>query len=859
MNKLIGMLVAFVGVFAGVADIVHSPYAAFIANVNAGANFSNGPQIDANGGIWSYGYRYPTLSTNLIPFSSESLYKRANSEMYGLSKYPLNTQGGFYPYVIINATANPVSDAGSNPRRAVQPGVEFVVQPGMRYEDNRGTYGIAVIRFTAPRAGRYSVTAICEPLATGGSPTSFHILSNGVLLEQCDVEHPKNGTVTPRTLAVSDLLLGSGEYVELVTGPGISTPTDASCDSASVKIEIVEAEGPCYSLGDDMAANILAGNTDNPFCTGRWTAGRYTRKPADPYPGKDGVAALKWGFNRDTYHVGYSKDGTTNRSQLYCCVNTNDAIRAVMGGAAQMDPHEIFVLPMVDENACFRFTTPEDGTWRMTAQVRNLQNKDGNADNAGIVVSLLAGGHRLDHVQLPTVGLQETRTFSGVASRLKAGSFIDLTVDSRGNYASDTTGVKFLVEKVADSECPYADGGVAFNTEMAKKANATNPFTDANGIMWKVGQSSGPRGAFSLLPYYLERVTGYLAGWTPSSSAVLPRLQANFNATNLFGIGSVTDGDLVLFGNEFYLHPNGAQHGILRFIAPSTGVYRVNSTFRDVSRGNNGMTDPGVNCYLRANEQIAAAGFACIAKDGGGAESARQVAFLDAEKFYLAAGEPIDFSVGTVRGANADATAVSCRVTPDGTFEESFANVDFTTGTTTSFTGRGRLGWANPRWNALDIGSGVSAARLYLRNADNERTATTVVISNGTSLVASSVASETALLAKGVVSANATDESTFVVGGLKANEPYRLCLYGGVQGTGTARAVFTVDGKTETATSYWYRTDAPEVAIIDATADANGTISGTFKSNSDAPVAFFGLQVAGSFNLAPTGLMILIK
>ena len=858
MNRKIGMmLVALGGVLAGVADIVHSPYAAFIENVNAGANFSNGPQIDANGGMWSYGYRYSTVSTNLIPFSSESLYKRANSEMYGLAKYPTSS-GAFYPYVIVNATSNPVSDAGSNPRRAVQPGVEFVVQPGMRSVNADGTYGLAVIRFTAPRAGRYSLTAICEPLAKGASPTSFHILSNGVLLEECDVEHPNSGTVTPRTLTVSDLLLGSGEYVELVTGPGISTPTDASCDSSSVKIEIVEADGPCYSFGDDMAANILAGNTDNPFCSGRWTAGRYARKPDDPYPGKDGVAALMWGFNRDTYHVGYSKSGTTDRTQLYCCVNTNDAIQAIMSGAAQMDPHEVFVLPMVDENACFRFTTPVDGTWRVTAQVRNLQDKDGNAAYAGIIVNLLAGGHRLDYAQMPSIGNKETRTFSGVASRLKAGAFIDLTVDSRGSYSSDTTGVKFFVEKVADSECPYMDGGVAFNTEMAKKDNATNPFTDVNGVTWKVGWSDGPKGTFALLPRFNERVTGYLAGWMPSGSA-LPRLQANFNSVNLAGVNSVTDGDLVMFGNEFYLHPNGTQHGILRFIAPSTGVYRVNSTFRDVSRGNNGMTDPGVNCYLRANEQIATAGFACIAKDGGGAESARQVAFLDAGKFYLAAGEPIDFSVGTVRGANADATAVSCRVAPDGAFEESFANVDFTTGTTTSFTGRGRLGWANPRWNALDIGSGVSAARLYLRNADNERTATTVVISNGTSLVASSVASETALLAKGVVSANATDESTFVVGGLKANEPYRLCLYGGVQGTGTARAVFTVGGKTETATSYWYRTDAPEVAIIDATADANGTISGTFKSNSDAPVAFFGLQVAGSFNLAPTGLMILIK
>lgn len=69
MKAIIGILAALIGVSASAADIVHTPYAAFVANCTSGS-FSNGPQTDENGGIWSYGYRGSVASTGLNAFDA---------------------------------------------------------------------------------------------------------------------------------------------------------------------------------------------------------------------------------------------------------------------------------------------------------------------------------------------------------------------------------------------------------------------------------------------------------------------------------------------------------------------------------------------------------------------------------------------------------------------------------------------------------------------------------------------------------------------------------------------------------------------------------------------------------------------
>lgn len=696
-----------------------------------------------------------------------------------------------------------------------------------------------------------------------------------MLLQQTEIPHAVKSDIRIETLEAKSILLERGEFVDLVVGPGLEG-ADVSHDASSVKITVTELDCDLYSLGEDMAANINAGNEDNPFCGGRWTAAQYTKLTSqDPYPASGKMNPLKWGFSRDENFVGYSEKGTTERAPVYCCVNIRDTPQTTI---VPLDPGEIFVLPAVDHNADFRFTTPCDGTWRVRTKVRNLQVADSDNSQTGIGVFCLAGGHRLFYAALrnPKGGTVQSTDQTATTSHLKAGAFIDLVIDSLGNSDSDTIGLKFYVEKIDDADCTFMDGGHAFNVEMAKKDKATNPFTDANGVTWEVGQTAGAEGAYSKLPFYLERVPGLLAGWTPSSGAVLPRLQANFNQRLVAGTEKGTagsgvgiDNDADLYDDEFYLHPNTGAYGVLRFFAPSTGVYRVRSAFRDVSQGDVGHNNPGVNCMVRANEHTLGSGFACIVPSNRLNATTqktevyywqRQVAFIEKDRVYLRQGEPIDFSVGVDRATQFDVTAVSCRVEPDGGFEENFVNVDFKAAAGAAFAGRGRIGWAEPRWNAMVVG-GTEASKQNLRMADGVRSTMTLAITHGGAAIATGAReSDVALLTSGVRSENTSDVYTFTLGGLTPNAAYRLCLYGRAIDKNQSRPQFTVGGTTTYADGTWFQRGIADLGIIDAKADANGEIIGTFKSSGQTTVDFFGLQVGGTFEAAPpTGMSILIK
>jgi len=861
----IGFLAALVSVSAIAADIVHTPYAAFldfVKEVQAGTRaYSNGSQVDENGGIWTYGHRATATTEGLTLFNAtDGLYKRANSEMYGLAKFPKSAS--FYPYVIINPTDAAVADSGSNPRRNVQPGTEFLVQPGAPDAKTDGTHGVPVIRFTAPRTASYSVTATCEPLGTGkvGDKTSFHLLVKGALVEEVDILHgPNVTTVNPHTFAYSGITLFQGETIELVVGPGIGD-NDPSQDSSSVKIAVTEHTDVVYSFGEDMAANINAGNQDNPFCGGRWLVGYCTRNANDPFANNAAYTPLKWGFLRDANFVGYNELGNTSKDCVYCCVNITDQPKTSI---VALDPGEIFTLAMSKQNAAFRFVTPKDGTWKVTAKVRNLQASKSTAE-CGIDVSCLAGGHRLFFERLATPGKTVSATASEYTSFLKAGAFIDLVIDSRGSSDSDSTGLKFYVEKVADSACPYSDAGHAFNVEMAKKENATNPFVDADGVKWEAGQTTGAEGAFSTLPFYKEDKPGYTAGWMPgpTDSVRLPRLQANYNCSLQSG-DKVGFNDIIpLYDDQFYLHPQNNGYGVLRYYAPSTGVYRVTSVFRDA----NATTDKadGVDCHIRANEHVLVSGhasyFSTNKVGGGSVLIKRDVAFLEPRNIYLAKGEPLDFSVGITRTAQSDATAVAGTVRGTGLAEDSYVNVDFKASAGAAFTGRGRIGWAEPRWNAMVVG-GTEASKQNLRMADGARSTVTLAITHGgAAIVMGSRTSDVALLTSGIRSENTGDVYTFTLGGLTPQTTYRLCLYGRAIDQNQSRPQFTVGSTTTYADGTWFQKGIADLGIIDAKADANGEIIGTFKSSGQTTVDFFGLQVGGTFEAAPpTGMFILIK
>ena len=858
MNRMIfaSLVLGGLAAFPCGAGIVHSPYAAFVANCQKTEGFSNGPQVDENGGIWTYGYRSGSVTGGWRNFSS-TRFKRSSSELYGLDN---QVDSSFMPYIVVNPTEQNVSDGGAAPNRLVTPKNEFVVQPG-KLAGMGANCGTPVIRFTAPRAGRYSVIATCEPLSQSDSDdgvTGFHLLVNGVVLEERDVSHWKKGT-PPITYTFNHrgILLEKGETIELATSVGIVSAKPGvelsyANDSSSVKIEVVEET--VRSLGSEMAMAVMSSGLSNPFAG--WTIMRYSRYAEDPYPDKLNPLPLLPGFLRNTYFVGLSADGTENRGQIYFCVNTNAAAQTIF--EVPLDPNEVLTAPTSSNNVDVRFTTPEKGTWKITAKITNQQIPD-IIETRGIVVYGLAGGRILFRREIGVSGARESATLVGLTSELNAGAFIDFVIDSRGGNANDTTGIKLFVEKVDGLERNFSNVGVSYATEMAKGASAVNPFTDSDGIMWEIGRTTGMSGSFTRLDSYSERVEGCLRGWLPSASSALPRVMANFNRIFFEGNGSVSSGDAVMYEDEVWIHPSKGDYGTLRYHAPSAGVYRVRSSFRDINTNPSSQSPQGVNCFVLANGCVVAQGHAVSTTAASGEIDLRQVAILEPRELYLREGEPIDFMVGVDRTAQSDATALAATIEPDGAPLEDFVNIDFMETVRAAYVGAGRIGWADPRWNAFVFGGFVGVHKSRLRNAAGMRTTVSFSLSrsDGEQMKSWSSSNSPSLEKSGVLSDSPSVSYAFSIDGLVPNAPYKLCFYSSPSGR------FTVNGGVEERpTMPWLMdNERNDVTLLDAKATAEGKIVGTFASQmAGVEVPFFGVQVGGLFTkVSPSGLLIVVR
>ena len=112
-----------------------------------------------------------------------------------------------------------------------------------------------------------------------------------------------------------------------------------------------------------------------------------------------------------------------------------------------------------------------------------------------------------------------------------------------------------------------------------------------------------------------------------------------------------------------------------------------------------------------------------------------------------------------------------------------------------------------------------------------------------------------AMLDTGAASVGAGDAYAFTLSKLVPGASYTLYLYG------TGDASFTIGGETKALEGQWFRTDyAPCFAQFAATADANGTVSGTFAASSATGAVFSGLTVVGDFpDYIPEAFILVVR
>ena len=138
------------------------------------ANFS----IEKNpNGAWQYGYS-ATLSLDPREFRLATKTETVGATSFWHPRENKGPGPGYYPYIAYNSTKD--TQYGSRNGWAVRSG-----QVAME-ASNSGQYSL--IRFIAPKRGRYQITARFEGIHFGLSSTDVHVLHNAAPLFSANIE-----------------------------------------------------------------------------------------------------------------------------------------------------------------------------------------------------------------------------------------------------------------------------------------------------------------------------------------------------------------------------------------------------------------------------------------------------------------------------------------------------------------------------------------------------------------------------------------------------------------------------------------------------------------------------------------------
>jgi hypothetical protein len=146
-------------------------HAATVFDLSTDFSFRDNPNR-----VWQYGYS-ATNSLDPAEFRFDKYADPAGPVGFWHPSVSSGPGPGWYPYVAYNTTRQ--TQRGSNNGWSVRPGQ--VAMEG----SNTGQYSL--IRFVAPEAGSYNVTARFEGAHFGLSSTDVHVLQNSVSLFDADI------------------------------------------------------------------------------------------------------------------------------------------------------------------------------------------------------------------------------------------------------------------------------------------------------------------------------------------------------------------------------------------------------------------------------------------------------------------------------------------------------------------------------------------------------------------------------------------------------------------------------------------------------------------------------------------------
>lgn len=817
-------------------DIVHRPNMDLVLNA-AGA----GVYTNVHGGVWSYCYASSWNGGDRIPMAVPVRTTYNGGQIRGVSRYSgISDKNDFgVPYVLVNATHTATNCAVLAPG-PIGP-VQIVMHPGKNTD--------CILRFVAPRARSYSGTFAFRAIGSGAGTVTAHVLVNGQSQFASGMTHRDNlaQDAAERTtaFALEPTALDAGDTIEIV----LVRQDDFYNDAVVVDAEIVEADG-----GDVWFEPI---DTVPLFCmtnySGSGARGEEWQPVYVPSPEDYLRNALSPGFVSERNGmalIGQKWTSAYQKTYPYFLINTN----AVLTQGLDCDRHrellpgEMLMHPGDKQSVGLSFRCPASGTYDVRVSARDMC---ANAEGAGVSVSLVRDGEVLatcfvkdegtDAVPSATLELQGLQLFGREP--------LDLVVDNAGIFYGDATAVTLAIRKTADG---LPDGWIglseAFRANI-ESAAPMNPFMDSDGVTWTFGQSAS---LFAeLTPFSSHKayagngIADAFKGWyTGVRPYMAENLQSGVLSADRFIVANNQgEGKGDIAPGEIALHPGDrGVYAKARFTAPSNGVYGVHACFRHLN-----TTGDGIDVSVVVRNADLVASISNVLNRGGH----RIAGVVHEPALHLQAGDTVDFAVGAgpSRGYECDLTGLQAAMIPGEGASAARVNLDLNAKGGATFVGRGRVGGPDETtWNALEVEADArQAASRQLRLADGRgRTGVIVTLQDATSGILRTRLEEGghALQGDGVLSDGSSDVCAFTVSGLLPGASYDFWLYSHDAAGGPGR--FTLQGGAASSTHPWFNAEGGDCALISATANEEGVVTGTFCGSApDKSAVFTGLQIAG--------------
>ena len=863
----------------GVTNVVHDAARDLVLNTANRNVYTN-----LYGGVWSYmrstsntgartllpGVRYRT-GTETDASGSNFNPPRNDLAIYW-ERGP--AKGDASPCFSVNPS--PWADTNTFMRGAayplIQPG-ELSCHPGNTTDSGNQCI---VLRFTVPRDGTYAVTAKAWNRNSGW--TAVTLLVNGEVARARQAWKSSATAVVTNDFSLASATYAAGDTIELAVDGNNTYNSNAT----GLDFKIAEEVEAVYDASSAFLANHFSESPANPYTDafGTWTA--YWTTNTVPKGTFTPVGALRTRLTNVAYRridKGDVLAGIAWGGGLpYVIANvtgvmaaeTNSAGKLLTATGRAFLPGELDIFP-ADGNChatILEVIPTEGGVYDIGLTVRDMfYSTTPNENYAGANVWLMQGDQVLSKKYISvergaSYSSSDTIFFSDV--RIMSRIPLAVAVDNNGSNNSDGVGTLWAFIRKGDFSATY-DANVAMKANMLS-ASPSNPFT-YNGATWTAGLCAGGwKGAFTP---YTTRQTGIYGGtaegWGQTADTS-PFIRVNKSGRT---ITANEAGSASAIGIDALMgHPKSDNSATaLRFTVPSDGIYAATMWAKDhaYDHGYNvwiNSIDTGVDIHLIAGSRHAAEALIDVHPRVELSEAGK----VAADRLYLKAGDTVTFAIGSNRFYNWDLTSFFAWIDPEPEAEDLLrVNIDLNGAasgeTAATFTGAGRVGFAGETWNgvaAADGAANVESRQLYLSDGTN-RTGVQLAVQRDDGEVAASAANlatdtaAAALFADGIVSTNSTDTYSFTLTGLLPNTSYECYFYSRAltnappaTSASIVRGMFTAGGATATSENTWFADSFGDYARLDVRSNADGEITGSFRSVSATDSAFWcGLQILG--------------